>query len=191
LTERIFDPLGMTDTGFFAPENAWPRLVTAYAPDPNGGLQVYDEGVGGQWTQLPPFPSGGGGLVSTVDDFARFAQMLLDHGSYLGRQIISAASVAAMTSDQLTAAQKSRSGLYDGQFDQKGWGFGVEVVTERIDAANGVGKYTWNGGLGSLWSNDPAEGLITILLTQVAWTSPVPPAIVPEFDRLAYEALDR
>jgi CubicO group peptidase (beta-lactamase class C family) len=192
LRERIFDPLGMVDTGFFAQENAWPRLVTAYFPDPTtGGLQVYDEGVGGQWTQPPPFPSGSGGLVSTVDDFARFAEMLLARGSGRGGRIISDVSVAAITSDHLRKAQKSRSGLYDGQFDQKGWGFGVEVVTEQIDAANGVGKYAWNGGLGSSWSNDPTNGLITILLTQVAWTSPVPPTIVGEFDRLAYEALDR
>jgi CubicO group peptidase (beta-lactamase class C family) len=192
LHQRIFEPLGMVDTGFFVTESAWPRLVTAYAPDPTTGqLHVYDEGPGGQWTQPPPFPSGAGGLVSTVDDFARFAEMLLGHGTYRGTQIISSASVAAMTSDQLTTDQKSRSGLYDGQFDHKGWGFGVEVVTDRFDPANGIGKYAWNGGLGSSWSNDQAEGLITILLTQVAWTSPVPPPIVGEFDGLAYEAMDR
>ena len=81
LSERIFGPLGMTDTGFGVPWDDLGRLATSYVIDPETQTAVvYDEPAGGQWSRLPSFPSGGGGLVSTVDDFLAFADMLRGKG---------------------------------------------------------------------------------------------------------------
>jgi CubicO group peptidase (beta-lactamase class C family) len=77
-----------------------------------------------------------------------------------------------------------------GDFDDTGWGFGVSVVTRRTELYHGVGSYGWNGGLGTTWINDPSEDLTLILLTQRAFTSPVPPALNRDFWTSAYQALD-
>ncbi len=90
-----------------------------------------------------------------------------------------------MTSDQLTAAQKAASAW---AFDANGWGFGVSVRTRRDDLG-AVGQYGWAGGMGTSWANDPAEGLIGVLLTQQMWTSPSPPEVCADFWTSAYQAL--
>jgi CubicO group peptidase (beta-lactamase class C family) len=95
-----------------------------------------------------------------------------------------------MTTDQLTPAQKAVSGLVPEWFDSHGWGFGVGVVTRRIDPSEPVGQYGWDGGLGTAWRVDPSEEMITILMTQKAWTSPNPPAICRDFWTSAYAAVD-
>jgi len=89
-----------------------------------------------------------------------------------------------MTSDQLSPAQKAASTWVPGFFDRLGWGFGMAVVTGR-DESGSVGAYGWDGGLGTIWRNDPREQLVTILLTQCAWTSPVPPPVCLDFWREA------
>jgi len=125
-------------------------------PD-SGAAEIYDEPAGGQWSRLPSFPSGGGGLVSTVDDFLAFADMLRGKGVSRGERILSRPSVEFTTSDQLTPEQKAASGLVPGFFRVHGWGFGVAVVTERTEVAKSVGTYGWDGGMGTSWYNDPAE----------------------------------
>jgi CubicO group peptidase (beta-lactamase class C family) len=95
-----------------------------------------------------------------------------------------------MTADHLTSAQKAVSGLVPGDFDSYGWGFGVAVVTRREDIAAPVGSYGWSGGLGTSWRSDPSEDMVTILLTQAAWTSPVPPRVTRDFWTVAYQAID-
>src|SRR5690606_21496763 len=86
LRQRLFEPLGMYDTGFSVPPDKIERLATAYSPDTHGkGFTVYDAAQGGQWSRPPAFPSGAGGLVSTVDDYGAFAQMLLNQGEYEGK----------------------------------------------------------------------------------------------------------
>jgi CubicO group peptidase (beta-lactamase class C family) len=190
LRERIFEPLGMNDTGFFVPAASLGRLSTQYTVDPaTGALVVYDPPEG-QWSRPPAFPSGAGGLVSTIGDYAAFAAMLLGGGAYRGTRILSRASVSLMTSDQLTDAQKAVSGLMPGDFDDMGWGFGVSVTTRRTSLYHSPGTYGWSGGLGTTWHNDPAEDLTMILLTQRAFTSPVPPPITGDFWTAAYQALD-
>ena len=94
------------------------------------------------------------------------------------------------TSDHLTPAQKAVSGLVPGYFDGHGWGFGVAVVTRRQDVAAPVGSYGWDGGLGTSWRSDPGEDMVTILLTQASWTSPVPPRVSRDFRTAAYQAID-
>jgi CubicO group peptidase (beta-lactamase class C family) len=190
LRERIFDPLGMTDTAFGVPWEQIGRLATSYVIDPGSGAAViYDEPDQGQWSRLPSFPSGGGGLVSTVDDFLAFADMLRGKGVSRGERILSRPSVEFMTSDQLTPEQKAASGLVPGFFRVHGWGFGVAVVTERTEVAKSVGTYGWDGGMGTSWYNDPAEDLTMILMTQQAWASPIPPRLFQDFWTATYQAI--
>ena len=190
LRERIFDPLGMRDTGFSVPATSVDRLATSYQVNPEtGALQVYDEAEGGEWSRPPAFPSAGAGLVSTIDDYLAFGQMMLNKGRHGSEQILSRPSVETMMTDQLTPAQKAASGLVDGYFDSHGWGFGVSVVTKRHDVSGSVGTFGWDGGLGTSWRSDPTEDMIGILMTQRAWTSPNPPEVCLDFWTSAYQAI--
>jgi len=191
LQERIFEPLGMKDTAFSAPASKLDRLATSYSTNfETGALELYDPAEGGQWSRPPAFPSGGAGLVSTVDDYLAFGRMMLNQGRNGGTRILSRPSVETMTTDHLTAAQKAVSGLIPGDFDNIGWGFGVAVITRRQDVAAPVGSYGWDGGLGTSWRSDPSEDMVTILLTQASWTSPVPPRVSRDFWISAYQAID-
>jgi CubicO group peptidase (beta-lactamase class C family) len=186
LRERVFGPLGMTDTAFCVPASSIGRLVTSYLTDPQtGALQVYDEPTG-QWSTPPAFPSGGAGLVSTATDYLAFAQMLLRGGAPL----LSRPSVQTMATDQLTPEQKVVSGFFPGDFDARGFGFCVQVVTRREHPAAPIGQYGWDGGLGTIWRNDPSEQMITILLTNAAWTSPRPPSLALDFLTCLYAAIN-
>jgi CubicO group peptidase (beta-lactamase class C family) len=185
LRERIFEPLGMKDTSFSVRGADIGRLSTSYITDPQtGALELFDEPAG-QWSAPPAFPSGGAGLVSTAGDYLAFAEMLLRGG----RPILSRPSVETMTADQLTAAQKAASGLFSGDFDARGWGFCVGIVTRRDLPATPVGQYGWDGSLGTIWRNDPSEQMVTILLTNAAWASPRMPDIALDFLTGAYAAI--
>jgi CubicO group peptidase (beta-lactamase class C family) len=191
LRERIFDPLGMKDTGFSVPASKLERLVTAYSAfPPRGVLEVYDPPKGGQWSRPPDFPSGAGGLVSTADDYLAFGEMLLGRGVHRGRRVLSRPSVELMTTDQLTPNQKEFGGLVPGAFENDGWGFGVSVTTRRAHTYAPVGSYWWGGGMGTGWRSDPQEGMVTVLMTQRLWDSPHTPKIVRDFWTAAYAAID-
>jgi CubicO group peptidase (beta-lactamase class C family) len=185
LRERVFEPLGMRDTAFSVPPAAIDRFTDAYLTDPvTGALQPFDP-RDGQWSTPPAFPSGGAGLVSTAADYLAFAEMLMRGGA----PILSRSSVETMTSDHLTPEQKAIGGFFPDDFDGRGWGFGVGVVTRRDHPAAPVGQYGWDGGLGSIWRNDPSDGLVAILLTNAAWTSPRPPDVSLDFLTAAYAAI--
>jgi CubicO group peptidase (beta-lactamase class C family) len=189
--ERIFEPLGMKDTGFSVPAAKLHRLAACYSTNPEtGALELYDDAVGGQWSRPPAFPSGAAGLVSTVDDYLAFGQMMLNKGKLGSKRILSRPSIETMTTDQLTPEQKAVSGLVPRYFDAHGWGFGVSIVTRRVEVAGSVGKFGWDGGLGTSWYSDPQEDMITILMTQRAWTSPSPPSVCVDFWTSAYQAID-
>jgi CubicO group peptidase (beta-lactamase class C family) len=167
LRERIFESLGMKDTSFSVPAAKLGRLATSYMANPeSGALALYDKAAGGQWSQAPAFPSGAGGLVSTIDDYLAFGQMLLRQGRYGGGRLLSRLSVEAMTTDQLTPEQKAVSGFFPGYFDTCGWGFGVSIVTRRDGVAAVPGRFGWDGGLGTSWYSDPKEDMVAILMTQ-------------------------
>jgi CubicO group peptidase (beta-lactamase class C family) len=191
LRERLFEPLGMKDTGFSVPAPRLDRLATSYwtAPE-SGALELYDEAEGGQWSRPPAFPSGAGGLVSTIDDYLAFGQMMLSLGKHESSRILSRLSVELMATDQLTPEQKAVSGLVPGYFDSHGWGFGVSMVTRRDDVAAVPGRYGWDGGLGTSWYSDPREEMVGILMTQRAWTSPSPPDVCLDFWTSAYQTID-
>jgi len=189
LHERIFEPLGMRDTGFSVPAEKLDRLATSYWTDPQTGtLKIFDEAEGGQWSHPPAFPSGAGGLVSTIDDYLAFGQMMLNNGKHGSERILSRLSVEAMTTDQLTPEQRAAASDFLG--DNRGWGFGVAIVLRRDDLAAVPGRYGWDGGLGTSWASDPGEELIGILLTQAAWTSPSGPDVASDFWTSAYQAID-
>jgi CubicO group peptidase (beta-lactamase class C family) len=191
LQDRIFEPLGMKDTAFSVPASKLDRLATAYSTHlETGALELYDIAESGHWSRPPAFPSGGGGLVSTIDDYLAFGRMMLNQGRHGTQRILSRPAVETMTTDHLTPAQKAASGLVPGYFDGHGWGFGVAVVTRREDVAAPVGSYGWDGGLGTSWRSDPSEDMVTILLTQASWTSPVLPRVSRDFRTAAYQAID-
>ena len=136
LRERIFAPLGMHDTSFSVPAEKLDRFLPSYAANPEtGALEQSDPAAGGQWSRPPAFPSGAGGLVSTVDDYLAFGQMLLNKGKHGSERILSRPAVEAMTTDQLTPAQKA--GATDFLGENRGWGFGVSIVTKRDDLGGG------------------------------------------------------
>jgi CubicO group peptidase (beta-lactamase class C family) len=180
----------MKDTSFSVPRNKLSRFVNSYWTNPEtGALELYDESVGGQWSRPPAFPSAAAGLVSTVDDYLAFGQMMLNKGRLGNERILSRPSIELMTTNQLTAEQKANSSLVPGFFDSNGWGFCMSVVTRRYDMMS-VGTFGWNGGLGTLWYSDPQEEMVIILMTQRAWPSPSPPNICRDFWTLAYQAID-
>lgn len=186
LRERIFEPLGMTDTGFHVPPADSGRLPAVYDTDRRTGDRVVREDRR-DWTQPPAFCSGGGGLVSTADDYLAFCQMMLNKGRYPGGRILSRPAVELMTTDHLTPAQRAGSELFLGS---GGWGFGVAVDARRDDLATRPGRFGWSGGLGTTAYTDPAEGMVGILLTQRAMTSPQPPRVFRDFWASAYAAID-
>ncbi|MFA3839783.1 serine hydrolase domain-containing protein [Streptomyces aureus] len=181
LAERVFEPLGMTDTGFEVPAGKLDRFTTSYRPRKEGGLQPADA-PDGQWSSLPEFPSGAGGLVSTADDWYAFARMLLAEGVAGGRRLLSSDAVRQMTTDQLTAAQREASGLFT---EGQGWGFGGSVDVAPVDPWNVMGRYGWVGGTGTAAHLVPSTGAVGILLTQVEMTGPTPPALMRDFWRYA------
>jgi CubicO group peptidase (beta-lactamase class C family) len=191
LRERIFEPLSMRDTAFWVPEAKLDRLATCYSTNfATGATEIYDAAAGGMWSRPPAFSSAAGGLVSTVDDCLTFGQMLLDKGKFGGVRLLSRPSVDVMTTDHLTPAQKAVSGLLPNDFDSRGWGFGMSVVTRRDDVAGSVGTFGWDGGLGTSWYTDPSEEMVTVLLTQRAWDSPSGSAVSRDFWTLAYAAIE-
>ena len=184
LAERLFEPLGMADTGFEVPAGQLGRFTSYYRADPEGGLELVDP-PGGQWSSRPAFPSGAGGLVSTAGDWYSFARMLLVDGSAGGRQLLSPASVRQMTTDQLTPSQRDASRLF---LEGQGWGFGGSVDVEAIDPWNLPGRYGWVGGTGTAAHIVPSTGAVTILLSQVELAGAASPGLMQDFWRHAAAA---
>ncbi len=161
LRERVLGPLGMQDTGFHAADTT--RLSTAY--ESRDGRLVVSDPPDGQWSRPPVFPDGAGGLVSSADDVVAFGRMLLRRGS----PVLKPATAAEMTRDQLTAAQRANVWPGFSFLDDRGWGYGLSVLDD--------GRYTWEGGLGTTWSNVPSQDLTVVVLTQRAADETGMPAV--------------
>ena len=190
LTERIFEPLGMKDTGFYVPAEKLDRLPPSYAASSDGALTVQDDPADSRWACPPVFPSGGGyfGPISTVDDYLAFCRMMLNNGKHGSDRILSRPSVTLMTTDHLTPAQKAENQIFLG--DSSGWGFGVAVTTRRDDLAASPGRFGWDGGMGTSAYSDPQEDLVGILLTQRHMDSPESARIFLDFWTSVYQAID-
>jgi CubicO group peptidase (beta-lactamase class C family) len=166
LRDRLFTPLGMVDTGFAATPAQARRIPGYYMTDGGVGEPLpQPHSTPAEWLIEPAFPSGSGGLLSTVDDFLAFARLLRDGGRCGRIRLLPEESVAAMTTNQLTPAQIDSAGvLLDGQ----GWGYGMSVGTAANDDGVALGQYGWSGGAGTNWFNDPSQDLIAIAMTQVS-----------------------
>lgn len=189
LRERIFEPLGMKDSGFYVPAEKMNRLPGFYVKNrETGQLQFFEDPEKSAWRQEPPFELGGGGLVSTLEDYFAFSRMMLNRGRYGQEQILSRASVELMTSDQLTSEQRVGAELFFGDFASWGLGMGVDIARREI--FHTPGRYGWTGGFGTTAYIDPREERIGILFTQRAMDSPEPPKVFSDFWTLAYAAME-
>jgi CubicO group peptidase (beta-lactamase class C family) len=166
LREHVFDPLGMRSTGFWLPAERTRGLPSYYMTNfETGKLEPRRQSPPDEWSRPPAFPSGAGGLLSTVDDFLSFGRMLLNGGEADGKRLFSDRLVAAMTTNYLTPEQIAGAGVV---LNGNGWGYGVSVVTKPDADWPVPGRYGWSGGYGTSWFNDPHRGLIAIALTQVS-----------------------
>ncbi|MER7548552.1 serine hydrolase domain-containing protein [Streptomyces anulatus] len=180
LAERLFEPLGMTDTGFAVAPAALDRFTGYYRAGADSGDEpVLVDAPDGQWSSPPAFPSGAGGLVSTVDDWAAFGRMLLAGGlSDDGHRVLAAESVRQMITDHLTPEQRAESGLFT---EGQGWGFGGAVDVEITAPWNVLGRYGWVGGTGTTAHIVPSTGAVAVLLTQMEMSGPTAPQVMRDF----------
>ena len=190
MQDHLLRPLGMRDTGFQVPADKIGRLASNYMTDPKDRtkLTFFDDARDSRWSRPPVFEAGGGGLVSTVDDYLAFQRMLLNKGRHRGERILSRPAVELMTSDQLTPAQKQGTELFFGE--SASWGLGGAVITRRTDLWATPGRYGWDGGYGTSAHLDPAEDMAGILMTTRMMESPQPPRAFTDFWTSAYQAID-
>jgi CubicO group peptidase (beta-lactamase class C family) len=173
----------MKDTSMSVPAAKLNRFVSCYNVNPQTKKLELADPVNGQWSHPPVFPSGGSGLVSTVDDYAAFATMLRNKGRAGCKRILGESSVKAMTTNHLSPEQQEMGKLILGE--GTGWGFGVSVLTNPDDVSRPPGRYGWNGGLGTSWWNDPNDDLTAIILTQRAFESANGPKVIRDFWKAA------
>ncbi|MGZ3808866.1 MAG: serine hydrolase domain-containing protein, partial [Bacteriovorax sp.] len=191
LQERIFGPLGMTDTGFFVPEAKIDRLPICYGTNfSSSELVVLDVARGGIVSRPPVFESGGGGLVSTADDMAVFGLMMLNKGAYGRERILSRPAIELMTMDHITIDQKAASPFFENFWAERGWGLGLSMVTRRIDLAGMPGRFGWDGAFGTSWYVDPKEELVGVLMIQRRPDLLRVPAVTLDFWTSAYQLID-
>ncbi len=166
LRERLFEPLGMTETGFWLPAERAAQLPAYYMTDEATGKLTEQLSTPPElWSSPPVFPSGSGGLVSTADEFHAFARMLLRRGVHGGTRLLSEQSVELMTTNRLTPEQIAGAGML---LEGSGWGLGMGVTVTPQMPGGRPGQYGWSGGYGTTWFNDPHEDLTAIALTQVS-----------------------
>lgn len=180
LQRVIFAPLRMVDTGFHVPAERQHRLAEAFGIDPDTGAAVQLHGV----REPPTLESGGGGLVSTAADYARFARMLLNGGSLDGARLLGRKTLDLMTADHVAGTA---------QRDQlpPGYGFGLGFAVRTCAGVSGlpgsVGSYGWSGAAGTLFIVDPAEQLTAVLMMQAPGQAEEMRAL---FQSLVYAAID-
>jgi len=189
LRERIFEPLGMADTGFQVPEAEVGRLPTCYGRDMvTGALVVLDE-PHGQYARSPGFESGAGGLVSTADDLLAFGRMMLGDCTREAR-ILSRPTIELMRMDHLTPEQKALSPFFEGFWACHGWGLGLGIVTGRAEPADVPGRFGWDGAFGTSFWMDPKERVVGVLMTQRRPDRLALPPVVLDFWNSVYQLID-
>ena len=189
LKQRIFNPLGMKDTGFFVPEKKHDRFAQVYNSNEQGKLTIGDNAGGRDFSKPRAFLSGGGGLVSTARDYLRFLMMIQQGGTLDGKRIVSEKSVQLMTTSQLP---KEVPHIYFGDQQRVGVGFGFGFsVREKMsdwDPAGRVGEYGWGGMASTHYWVSPKDELIVITLEQT-----LPYSFMTEFavKALIYDAIEK
>jgi len=206
LTERIFEPLGMSDTGFSVSTAGRRRAATMYKLDKANVLR--HDVMGPAPITDPPFCTGGAGLWSTADDYLKFARMLLGFGAVDGVRVLSEETVRLMRTDRLTDEQKRYPFLGAPFWVGRGFGLNVSIVTDpaksrQLFGPGGLGTFSWPGAYGTWWQADPSADLILIYLIQNHPDLTVDAAAIagntslaklqsaqPKFVRRTYQALD-
>jgi CubicO group peptidase (beta-lactamase class C family) len=185
--ERIFQPLGMIDTGFMVPSEKVSRLSTVYEFRPEGRLEPIDTPANSEFTMPRRFLGGGGGLVSTIADYLRFAQMMLNGGELNGARLVSRMTIELMTINHLPAHLLPFG--VTAPNNGAGFGLGVSVLMDlgQYGGLGSVGAYSWGGAATTTFWVDPKENLIGILMTQCMPSFHFP--ITDDFRVLAYQAI--
>jgi CubicO group peptidase (beta-lactamase class C family) len=183
MKERIFDPLGMTSTKFVLGPAEWARMAE---PLPSDVIlrQAEDER-----RAHPEWESGGGGLVSTITDYARFAQMLLNGGKLDGRQYLSPGAFKRMTSDHIGPGSGVDRDYFYFPGDGFGYGYGIAVRTDPGNAKppppGSIGELKWDSGSGTYFGVDPKLDMLYIMMEQ---SQPERGRITPALKKLVYDA---
>jgi CubicO group peptidase (beta-lactamase class C family) len=173
LQERIFDPLGMNDTGFFVPAGKAHRLAACYSSDGKGGMTLQDDPTTSSFLSPPSLISGGGGLCSTVADYLSFCRALLNGGELGGVRLIGPKTLALMTTNHLPGGrdltEMSKSLFSEATYAGVGFGLGFSVtMNPALTLIPGSrGEYAWGGAASTAFWIDPAEELIAIFMTQL------------------------
>jgi CubicO group peptidase (beta-lactamase class C family) len=192
MRERIFEPLGMKDTGFTVPQAALHRVATCYQTDfSTGEITVLKEARNELLARPCAFESGAGDqFVSTANDLLAFGAMMLNWGAHGEKRILSRLSIEAMTTDQVTAEQKAASPFFENFWDSRGWGLGLSIVTRRDDIAGVPGRYGWDGAFSTTLYVDPHEAMVGVLMAQCRPGALRLPPVVLDFWTSAYQAID-
>ncbi len=174
LEEEIFGPLGMSDTRFHVPDSAADRFAAMYGRNSRKELVLVDDPATSSYRIQPKFLSGGGGLVSTIGDYVRFCQMLLNGGELDGRRVLGRKTVELMTVNHLPAGRSMSDFALPGGYGEVGFdgmGFGLTMAVSKGPAATGVigsaGEFMWGGAASTIFWVDPAEELIVVFMTQL------------------------
>jgi CubicO group peptidase (beta-lactamase class C family) len=182
--DRIFKPLGMKDTAFYVHDEKWPRLATLYAPKPGGGIQKSTAGAQESFKHKPNLFLGGAGLTSTLDDYAKFYQMLVNEGEYDGVRLLGRKTVELMRSDHL--GDLPHIGATLPAYAGFGLTFAIDPPPGKLPAVGSGGTFWWGGAAGTSFWIDPKEHMIGVFLINI-----LPPNnnAADQFRRMAYEAL--
>jgi CubicO group peptidase (beta-lactamase class C family) len=193
LASRLFEPLGMVDTGFMVTDEQADRLAACYSRTPGDGLAVVDSAATSSYRTMPTFLSGGGGLVSTAADYLRFALMLLNGGELDGARVLGRKTVEYMTINHLPTggdlASMGQRVFSETTYEGIGFGLGFSVMLDPARAAvvGSAGEYAWGGAASTMFWVDPREELVGLLLTQLLPSSSYP--LRREMKALTYQAL--
>ena len=174
-SKYIFKPLKMKDTSFYVPKNKLSRFAACYERTPKEYLKLQDSGdAKSGYSSMPLHLSGGGGLVSTTEDYFNFCQMLLNGGLFEGKRLLSRKTIELMTSNHLPGNQDMVTMGSEGSFSEIrykgvgfGLGFGVNIDLADTQNSGSVGSYNWGGAASTFFWVDPQEELICILMTQL------------------------
>ncbi len=192
--DHIFTPLGMRDAGFFVPPDKRSRFVTLYLTGPKGELVADSSagGLAGNYTAQPTMPSGGGGMVSTAEDYYRFAQMMLNGGELDGVRILSPSTVKLMTSNHVPAELLTGQYGIGVQVMRPGFGYGYNcaVIFDPPEAnlSDGKGEFFWDGAAGTWFWVDPANDVVFVGMVQ-RMLGPASPPLEYESRAVVYGAL--
>jgi len=168
LIERIFAPLGMGDTDFYVPPEMRGRAATVYRLEEVTG--VLEPVAFHRYDTPPEFCGGGGGLISTADDYLKFARLLLNGGELDGVRLLKSETVAQMRTNRLTDAQRAIDFMGMPFWAGQGFGLGLSMITDPEKQAwmgtGSEGSFGWPGAFGTWWQADPAEDMVMIYLIQ-------------------------